>query len=158
MSDNETTIADPADGIYEDWFELYNPATQAIDLSGCVLSDSNNDWTIPENVTIPGEGFLLIWADGEPDQYDGTNNLHAGFNLSRFGESIRLSYEGATIDHIVFEAQGDDISHGRMLDGSNEIVMMFPPTPGEPNEIPEPFLVLPAMIACLALSRQRRTL
>ena len=156
MSDNATTIADPADGIYSDWFELYNPATQTVDLSGCVLSDSNYDWTIPENVTIPGEGFLLIWADGEPEQYNGTNDLHAGFKLSRFGESIRLSYEGTTFDHIVFEAQGDDISHGRMLDGSNEIMMMFPPTPGEPNEIPEPVLAGILLAAGCILLRNRK--
>ena len=156
MSDNETTIADPADGICSDWFELYNPATQAVDLSGCVLSDGTDYWTIPENVTIPREGFMLIWADNQPDQYNGTNDLHAGFRLSRNGESIRISFEGATIDHIVFEAQSYDISHGRWTDGSNEIVMMFPPTPGEPNEIPEPVLAGILLAAGCILLRNRK--
>jgi hypothetical protein len=138
MSANTTTIADPADGTYADWFELYNPTTQAVDISGCVLSDGTDDWTVPGNVSIPAEGFLLIWADNEPEQNNGTNGLHAGFKLSRDGERIELSYEGTAIDRIVYGAQNDDISHGRWPDGSSEILMMFPPTPGEPNEIPEP--------------------
>src|SRR5207244_6171648 len=32
MADNQRTLADPADGAYEDWFELYNPNHLAVDL------------------------------------------------------------------------------------------------------------------------------
>ena len=34
MADNRATLADPADGDYEDWFELYNPGTNTVDLGG----------------------------------------------------------------------------------------------------------------------------
>ncbi len=40
MADNDAVLADPADGNYEDWFELYNAGTGTVDLSGYTLTDT----------------------------------------------------------------------------------------------------------------------
>ena len=45
-------FADPADTLFQDWFELYNPNTNAIDLSGYYLTDTllePDKWLIPAN-------------------------------------------------------------------------------------------------------------
>ncbi len=34
LADNTHTLADPADSGFEDWFELYNPRTNAVDIGG----------------------------------------------------------------------------------------------------------------------------
>jgi hypothetical protein len=34
MASNRSTITDPSDGDFDDWFELYNPNANPIDLSG----------------------------------------------------------------------------------------------------------------------------
>ena len=50
MADNVTTLLDPADNDYEDWFEIYNPGTNTVNLTGCFLSDTltnTTHWAIP---------------------------------------------------------------------------------------------------------------
>lgn len=39
MAANSATLADPADGDFDDWFELYNPDPYPVDLSGYQLTD-----------------------------------------------------------------------------------------------------------------------
>src|SRR5207342_2892962 len=73
MADNASTLPDPADGDYEDWFELYNPSSTPADLGGYFLTDSLTNkfmFEIPDNgqYIIPSKGFLLVWADGETKQ------------------------------------------------------------------------------------------
>ncbi|HSR87832.1 MAG TPA: CotH kinase family protein, partial [Pontiella sp.] len=57
MADNDTTLADPADGDYEDWFELYNPGTGTVDLGGCYLTD---ELTEPFEYQIPDNGHYTL--------------------------------------------------------------------------------------------------
>lgn len=74
------TIADPQ-GEYEDWVELLNTTSQAIDLSGMYLSDDPSDlkkWQFPPGTPIDAGGYLLVWAD--EDTTDA--GLHADFTLS----------------------------------------------------------------------------
>ena len=56
-----------ADGKNLEFIEIYNSAPWAEDLSGYRLSGSV-DYTFPAGTTIPAQGYLLVWADGEPDQ------------------------------------------------------------------------------------------
>ena len=39
MADNSATIADSTDGSYDDWIEIYNAGSEAINLSGYYMSD-----------------------------------------------------------------------------------------------------------------------
>ncbi len=73
MADNTHTLADPADGGFEDWFEIYNPGTNTVDLGGYFLTDSLTNkfqFEVPNNghYTIPPGGYLLVWANNETGQ------------------------------------------------------------------------------------------
>ena len=143
MADNTHTLADPADNNFEDWFELYNPGTNTVDLGGYYLTDNLTNqfqFHVPNNgyYQIPPGGFLLVWADNESGQ-NSTNlaDLHANFALSKGGEAIGIfAADGTQIDAVTFGAQTNDVSEGRFLDGSANIAAMTLPTPREPNELP----------------------
>lgn len=143
MADNTTTLADPADGRFDDWFELYNPGNSVVDLTGCFLSDTTTNtthWAIPEGTTIPARGYLLVWADNSPGQNDATRpDLHAGFSLAKGGESITLfSSGGKIIDSITYGPQTTDVSQGRFQDGAATLFSMTSPTPRRANLIQVP--------------------
>ena len=138
MADNRTTLADPADNGFHDWFELYNPDDTAADLSGFYLGQGTTNMTrfrIPDGCTIPPHGFLLVWADDQSSQ-NGTNwtDLHVNFKLSKDGEAIGLfAADGTVIDFVSFGPQTADVSQGRFPDGSACIVALTKPTPGADN-------------------------
>ncbi|HEX5218058.1 MAG TPA: lamin tail domain-containing protein [Verrucomicrobiae bacterium] len=143
MADNTLTAADPADGGFEDWFEIYNPGPNPANLGGYWLTDNlanKFQFQIPNNghYIIPPGGYLVVWADNEDDQ-NSTNlvDLHASFALSKGGEALGLfASDGTTIDAITFGAQTSDVSEGRYVDGSANIYAMTTPTPGGPNFLP----------------------
>ena len=136
-------FADPADGHFEDWFELYNPGPNAVDLGGYFLTDNLTNqfqFQIPNNgryAVAPG-GYLLVWADREPNQ-NSTNraDLHVSFNLNAAGEAIGLfAADGAPVDAVTFGQQGGSISQGRSPDGGAGIIFQFPPSPRAANTAP----------------------
>ena len=139
MAANASFLVDPADGDYDDWFELYNPTTSAIDLTGYTLTDVLGDptkFTIPAGVTIPARGFLLVWADEESAQTRTNGDLHAEFRLGQGGEAIGLfDPAGRAIDVVTFGAQTNNISQGRWRDGASSIYYMRTPTPRAPNTL-----------------------
>ncbi|WP_218933932.1 CotH kinase family protein [Rubripirellula lacrimiformis] len=131
MADNDSVIEDPDEaGAFEDWVEIFNPGTQAIDLSGMSMTDDLTDptqWQFADGSTIAAGGYLIVWADGDTDQGDN----HATFKLSSGGEEIGLFHiDGTTlIDSVVFGEQVTDVSYGRFPDGSETFVAMTTPTP-----------------------------
>lgn len=138
MADNFLALVDPADADYEDWFELYNPDTNAVNLTGYFLGDTGTNaaqWGIPAGTTIPPLGYLLVWADNEPGQNSANRaDLHAGFSLAKGGESISLfAPDGTLIDLVTFGPQATDVSQGRFVDGSPSIYLMTNPTPRSAN-------------------------
>jgi len=137
MASNSDTIHDQQ-GQYDDWIEIHNYGTDAIDIGGMYLTDNLSipkKWGIPANnptaTTIPPGGYLLIWADN--DTID--TGLHANFKLSAGGEEVGLfDSDGATmIDSIIFADQTTDISFGRYPDASDNLRVFASPTPGEQN-------------------------
>ena len=142
MAANNTTLQDPLDGKFDDWIELYNAGSDAIDLAGFTLTDTLDNptkWTFPEGARIAPHSFLLIWADGEPEQNELGPDLHAGFSLSAAGEAIGLfTPNGVLVDSVVFTEQTADISEGRWPDGAPSRFSMNTPTPGAPNLIDTP--------------------
>ncbi|MBM3848260.1 MAG: hypothetical protein FJ405_18485, partial [Verrucomicrobia bacterium] len=140
MADNTRTLADPVDGQLDDWFEIYNPGQDPVDIGDYYLSDTlsnSNHWKIPDGTRVPGRGYLLVWADNEPSQNDPPQpDLHAGFSLSRSGDSIALfSPDGVLVDGVTFLAQTADVSQGRFPDGSASIVSMTNSTPRSANRV-----------------------
>ncbi|MGC8829041.1 MAG: lamin tail domain-containing protein [Verrucomicrobiia bacterium] len=140
MASNIAAYDDNVDNDFEDWFELYNMSYNDVDLSGYYLTDNltnRNQFRIPDGTIIPGRGYLLVWADGEPWQNTIKNSeIHCNFTLSKNGESIGLFAPDLTlIDSVTFGQQYDNISQGRFPDGSTNIVFMNIVTPGFPNMV-----------------------
>jgi len=143
MADNETTIEDPDEpGAFEDWIEFYNPRELDVDMSGMYLTDDlayPTQWKVPDGVVVPAGGFLLFWADDDPEQ----GPTHTNFKLSKEGEQIGLfdtdENGNAPIDTLTFGPQGTDISQGRCPDGADNWVFFDPASPGETNALPGDF-------------------
>ena len=135
MADNEDTYQDPQEpGAYEDWFEVFNPGTTAVDMSGMYITDNLNNptkWKVPNGVTIPAKGYLVFIADSEATQ----GNLHTSWSLSADGESIAIYQTNGTtlIDSYTFSAQQGDVSIGRTTDGGASWSIFQPATPGATN-------------------------
>jgi len=134
MASNDSLIQDN-NGEYDDWFELYNPSSELVDLSGMYVSDDLSKptkWRL-NNITIPAKGFLLIWADSDPEQ----GSDHVGFKLSGSGEDIGLfdtdENQNVLIDKVTFGEQTAGISYGRSEDGGNQWIFFDEPTPGVGN-------------------------
>jgi hypothetical protein len=138
LASNVTTLSDPADGVFEDWIELFNAETNVVDLSGYYLMDAapplqTNHWRLPAGTLIPPQGYLLVWADNQTNQA----GLHAGFRLSSGGETITLGTpDRRVLDSVGFYQQTNDVSGGRWPDGAAAIVSMARPTPLAPNFCP----------------------
>jgi len=130
MASNSQTIADEL-GEYDDWIEIFNKRSGPLNLRGFYLTDdfdSPTKWALPE-VIIPGNGFLLIWADGSPNQ----GKFHADFKLSAGGEELGL-YDGQKfVDSLKFGNQRTNISFARFPDGGPQWRECETPTPGASN-------------------------
>jgi regulation of enolase protein 1 (concanavalin A-like superfamily) len=143
MAGNSGFIRDPADNDTDDWFEIYNPNNFTVDLGGVFLTDNLTNqfqFEVPNNghYTIPSNGFLLVWADGETGQ-NSTNraDLHASFNLRQTGEAIGIfAADGRQIDAVTFGSQTNNISQGHYPDGTGPLYFMSIPTPRAGNLIP----------------------
>ena len=138
MAGNTATIADPADGLFSDWFELYNAGNTALDLSGFYLNNSatnKGQFQIPNGRIIPAGGYLLVWADRNINLNTNAGDLHVDFKLGKTGETIGLfAPNGALVDTVSFGVQSDDISQGRFPDGGAGVFQFFTkPTPGSSN-------------------------
>jgi hypothetical protein len=136
---------DPVDGLFQDWFELYNPNDVPVNLSGFYLTDTlaqPGKWQIPPNTVIGPRGFLLVWADNQTNQNGlGTNgDLHASFQLNNGGEELALYSTNFTPQHaVVFGAQIQNVSQGLFSDGAtNAIYSMTNWTPRRPNQLGAP--------------------
>lgn len=108
-----------------DYIELYNHANQAVDVSGCTLSDDpiTNKFVIPPGIVIPARGFIF---------YSETN---MNFRLSSVGEAIFFKDPTQTrvLDAVSFEGQQNGVSMGRWPDGGDQFYRLAAKTPGAPN-------------------------
>jgi hypothetical protein len=128
--DNRTGATDPA-GEHEDWIELVNRGRSPLSLAGFYLSDSEGDpwrFALPEQTLAPGE-HVVVWCDDDLDQ----GPLHAGFRLSKDGETVTLATREAIVDTVTFGPQAPDQSFGRIRDGDDEWAVCRRTTPGRAN-------------------------
>jgi len=149
MADNDTTIADEF-GEYDNWVEIYNNDDEPVWLGDKYLSDnlSNPDkWQLPDLTMQPG-AFLIIWADGQPEQ----GPLHTDYKLNDEGEELGIFDSETTgyflIDSVSWGMQTIDISLGRQTDGGMPWVFFSAPTPGfsnEANGVPEGIEQIPGI-------------
>lgn len=127
MASNGSTYLDG-----EDWFEIHNPGSSAVDLAGWCATDDVTDlgkWCFTSGQVAAGE-YLVVIADN-PDVPD---NQHAGFKLSAGGEYFGLiSPTGVITTEYApeYPEQSSDISYG--LNPDNELRYFTVPTPGAAN-------------------------
>ncbi len=131
MAANDFTIADEY-GNYSDWIEVYNGDSQPVFLGDLFLTDNldmPDKWQMPA-ITMPVGGFELFWADGDPTLGD----HHTNFKLSKDGEEIGIfNSQFFIVDALNFGLQTDDISYGRLPNGTSYWEFFNTPSPGESN-------------------------
>ncbi len=137
MAKNDNVIADE-NGDFDDWIELYNAGTTPVDIAGYYFSEEAADptfWEIPATdpaaTTIPAGGYLIIWADEDPE--DGPH--HIDFKLSADGQDIFIyAPDGNTlIDQLTYPSLSTDTSYGRETDGAANFQTFTAPSPGTNN-------------------------
>ncbi|MGC8830599.1 MAG: lamin tail domain-containing protein [Verrucomicrobiia bacterium] len=139
QAENITGIVDNY-GQRDPWIEIYNSGTNAVDISGWALTDDYDDlskWIFPSETTIPAGGFLIVWADGEPQQTQGAN-LHANFRLTASNGMVILSMpingKLKPLDYLNYKLLLPDYSYGNRQGDEPFFRNKFrTPTPGAPN-------------------------
>lgn len=123
LASNMNAEVDEA-GQHEDWIEIYNKSDNAVSLNGLYLTDDvakPDKWLFPLNTSIPGKGYLIVWADEDQSQ----GPLHASFKISAGGEFLMLSNgAGGVIDSVSFGQQIVDSTYGRYPNGTGPFVFM----------------------------------
>ena len=132
---NVSTIYDNY-GDSPDWVELFNSGGGAISLSGYYLSDKISNptkWKIPTGVSIPANGYLIIWASGK-DTVLGPD-VHAGIKLTQTKpEALVFSdASGTIIDSMTLNPTQSNHSRGRTTDGNVTWGLFTSPSPGAAN-------------------------
>lgn len=128
LAADNTAILDPA-GEAEDWVEIHNTTTGAIDLGGMYLSDSAGaptKWQFPAGTTIAAGGYVIVWADGDVGQ----SGLHATWSLAATGGHVRLSNAaGAELDAVSYGAQTANLTYARIPNATGPFTITHA-TPG----------------------------
>ncbi|MFN8863377.1 MAG: lamin tail domain-containing protein [Flavobacteriales bacterium] len=137
LAANLTDITDEA-GEHEDWIEIYNPNSFAVNLAGYYLTDNPELPTkhaipnsFPADVTIGPNDWMLFWAD--ENQTEGLH--HTNFRLSNNLEMVGLyTPDGFTlVDAITWQGLDSDTSYGRITDGAAQWVQFTGTTPDASN-------------------------
>jgi hypothetical protein len=141
-------MANPSSG--NDWFEIYNPGTLPVSLEGLYLTDT---LTLKTQFAVTPLSFIGRGVDGfAVYQADGSTNKgpdHVSFSLKASGEAVGIfDAVGTSIDSVTFGPQAQDVSQGRLLDGSATIAT-FPGTasPGRSNYKAVPDLIVNELLS-----------
>ncbi len=124
----------------EDWIEIYNNSSEEVSLGDVYLTDNENrlnKWKFPDGLTIPGEGYMLVYCSGRDEYIDGF--LHTNFKLKQTkGTEVLVLSDGT--DNNIFdsiELSITQLEHGyaRSENGQGDWFISTVLSPGESNEI-----------------------
>ncbi len=118
----------------DEFIELYNTGTQGIDIGGWMLDDKYHGGSRP--FVIPGGTWIA------PKQFLVFFRSRTRIALNESSDEIwLLTPDGRHVDGRVFtRTRWPDSAWGRYPDGVNVLRLGFPPTPGEPNRLPDDIL------------------
>lgn len=136
-------ISGPVDGLGErdPWIELYNASTNVLPLEGFYLANNYTNltqWAFPAGSVINPGQFLLVWADGQPNQSTSTQ-WHTSFRLADSTGSVALvRLVGALpqiMDYLNYSGLAADQSYGDYPDGQpfDRQIFAKTTTPGTNN-------------------------
>jgi hypothetical protein len=84
----------------EDWIELYNSSISSVDISGWVISVeaacNTTPYTVPNSVSIPAGGYLVIHGSGNPDNNTTTDLYHTDCFFYSPESNIAVSLESTS--------------------------------------------------------------
>ena len=119
------------------WIEVFNPNPQQVNLAGFTLTSSaGGTWTLPSNdpvsTTVPSDGFLLLWLDGQPEQ----GGHHSAFAPPVQAQTFTLVGPDMILaDEIDAEVSFSNVSWGRATDGASSFTWFDIPTPRVTNSL-----------------------
>ncbi|MCB1042610.1 MAG: lamin tail domain-containing protein [Acidobacteria bacterium] len=100
---NPSAVADSAG----EWFEVYNPGTQSVNMNGWTISDQGTDsHLIQTDVVINGGSFAVLGRNANQTTNGGVvvNYQYASFNLTNGADEIILTDDqGQLVDEIIFD-------------------------------------------------------
>ncbi|WP_439131073.1 lamin tail domain-containing protein [Polaribacter sp.] len=134
ISSNVTGLEDE-DSSSQDWIEIYNYGSVAVNLSGFGLSDDRAlpyKWVFP-SVTINPDQYIIVFASGK-DRSNAGSELHTNFKIGAGGETLLLTNgDGLLISGGPSVNLAEDTSYGRQPDGTGAWFFFDTPTPGVSN-------------------------
>jgi hypothetical protein len=122
----ELNEVQPAENSRDGWIELFNPTTNAVDVSDWTLIDSNffgPTFTFATGSVIPPGGFLVIEESALPFDLDATDNASL---FSRFGVLV----------DVIFWPGQPGTTYGRCPNGNALVDVTRAPTKGTANACP----------------------
>lgn len=119
-----------------DWVEIVNRSQQAVDISGCGLSDDPagpRKWQFPEGTVLQPGQYLGVFLSGISGQ-TASGVLYADFKVSaEGGDTLTLSTPaGEVFDRMFLPEQIGNVSYGR-IDNRSGFYYLETATPGAEN-------------------------
>ena len=129
LANSETCCGEGLFGGGEDFIELYNIGTDAVNISGWGFGDTESEaMTMAPDTSIAAGAYVVLWYTGEPNGFPEVNA-----ELSEDGEAVYVEDAvGNVIINYAYDEQMEDVSYGRIPDGS-ETWQHMNPTPNETN-------------------------
>lgn len=146
-----SVVLNEVDSQPADWVELYNPGTEAFDLSGYELRDNADDldhrWAFLPGTIIAGGEFLLV-EQGDLGLTEGVETEFGIFGIGSVDEIRLFNSAGELIDttgawasHAMIDGDAIAASYARCLDGQGTFELAFA-TPGAPNNCVPPTIAI----------------
>ncbi len=132
---SNTTANTDEDGDHQDWVELHNFGTVAVNLEGFGLTDDvtmPHKWQFPAVTMQPGS-YLLVWCS-DKNRINPSAPLHTNFKISSAGEILTLTDAAqAVVNQVPATAIPENMSYGRIPNGTGGFMFMQAITPGAAN-------------------------
>ena len=146
-SSTPTLVLNEINSSPDDWVELMNTGSEALDLSGFELRDNSDDhrWQFADGITIAAGGMLVVEATTSGLVYDDQTKAYANGTFEAAigigsGDSIRLyDKSGNLLDeygwtqHASYNGDAAKASYGRYPDGTGAFCLTKE-TKGAANE------------------------